>query len=192
MPLSCSSPAAFNEPAAARRRHFGAANVRLARIVWYGVMRRYCKRRGKSALPSGSRGGRTRPAKPHRVSRAARLPGGQITTFQRPCPLCLSSPPEKIFCFTEYSDYPISLPSRPTIGAFRNVIQRGAGCGGRGCAFDEWRRPRTAKPCGPGTSTLVSSWREAAPVTVAKEPEHRGDHGVSRKPLRGECRVIPV
>ena len=30
------------------------------------------------------------------------------------------------------------------------------------------------------------------PVTVAKEPEHRGEHGVSRKPLRGECRVIPV
>jgi hypothetical protein len=29
-------------------------------------------------------------------------------------------------------------------------------------------------------------------VTVAKEPEHRGEHGIIRKPLRGECRVIPV
>src|SRR5205807_8806969 len=27
-------------------------------------------------------------------------------------------------------------------------------------------------------------------ATVAKEPGHRGEHGISRKPLRGECRVI--
>ena len=27
---------------------------------------------------------------------------------------------------------------------------------------------------------------------MAKEPEHRGEHGIIRKPLRGECRVIPV
>jgi hypothetical protein len=29
-------------------------------------------------------------------------------------------------------------------------------------------------------------------VTVTKEPEHRGGHVIIRKPLRGECRVIPV
>jgi hypothetical protein len=29
-------------------------------------------------------------------------------------------------------------------------------------------------------------------MTVAKEPGHRGERDISRKPLRGECRVIPV
>jgi hypothetical protein len=34
---------------------------------------------------------------------------------------------------------------------------------------------------------------EAAPsMTVAKEPGRRGEHAISCKPLRGECRVIPV
>ena len=33
--------------------------------------------------------------------------------------------PEKIFFFTEYSDYPILLPSRPTKGALRNVNNAG-------------------------------------------------------------------
>jgi hypothetical protein len=29
-------------------------------------------------------------------------------------------------------------------------------------------------------------------VTVAKKPDHRGEREVSRKPLRGECRVFSV
>ena len=29
-------------------------------------------------------------------------------------------------------------------------------------------------------------------MTVAKKPGRRGEHDISRKPLRGECRVIPV
>jgi hypothetical protein len=29
-------------------------------------------------------------------------------------------------------------------------------------------------------------------MTETKEPELRGEHEISRKPLRGECRVIPV
>jgi hypothetical protein len=33
----------------------------------------------------------------------------------------------------------------------------GTGCGGRSCAFDEWRVRRTAKSCGPDVSTLASS-----------------------------------
>ena len=37
-------------------------------------------------------------------------------------------------------------------------------------AFDEWRRKRTAKTCGPGTPTLVSSSREVTRMTVAKRP----------------------
>jgi hypothetical protein len=27
-------------------------------------------------------------------------------------------------------------------------------------------------------------------MTVAKKPGRRGEHAISRKPLRGECRVI--
>ena len=30
------------------------------------------------------------------------------------------------------------------------------------------------------------------PMTVAKEPGRRGERAISRKPLRRECRVIPV
>ena len=33
---------------------------------------------------------------------------------------------------------------------------------------------------------------EALRMTVAKKPGRRGEHVISRKPLRGECRVIPV
>ena len=48
---------------------------------------------------------------------------------------------------------------------------------------------------------IVWSWRPdagakfsreaiSAKVTVAKEPGHRGERDISRKPLRGECRVF--
>jgi hypothetical protein len=38
-------------------------------------------------------------------------------------------------------------------------------------------------------------WRQVgenkfSPVTVTKKPDRREEHGVSRKPLRGECRVF--
>jgi hypothetical protein len=50
---------------------------------------------------------------------------------------------------------------------------------------------------------IVWSWRPdagvkfsreaiSAKVTGAKEPGPRGERDISRKPLRGECRVIPV
>jgi hypothetical protein len=42
---------------------------------------------------------------------------------------------------------------------------------------------RTAKSCGPDTSTLVSSLREVPQVTVAKEPDRRGELEVSRKTI---------
>jgi hypothetical protein len=59
------------------------------------------------------------------------------------------------------------------------------------------------KTCGSGTPTLVSSFvgvARAQPglryaiihgATVARKPGHRGEHAICRKPLRGECRVIP-
>jgi hypothetical protein len=39
--------------------------------------------------------------------------------------LACQAPFAKIFCFTEYSDYPILPPSRPTKGALRNVNNAG-------------------------------------------------------------------
>ena len=51
---------------------------------------------------------------------------------------------------------------------------------------------RTAKSCGPDTPTLASSLRQHPQATVARKPGHRGERVISRKPLRGECRVIPV
>jgi hypothetical protein len=40
---------------------------------------------------------------------------------------------------------------------------------------------RTAKSCGPGIPTLVSSLRMIEPqATVAKEPGHRGEHEGNR------------
>ena len=62
-----------------------------------------------------------------------------------------------------------------------------------GSALDDGRKKRTAKSCGPDTPTLVSDWRVFLPTTVANKP---GTPGRARrkplKPLRGECRVIPV
>jgi len=79
-------------------------------------------------------------------------------------------------------------------GAARDRHGRGAGCGGRVGAFDEQRRMRTAKSYGPDVSTLASSsWEGSFSwVTVTKKPDRRGEYDISRKPLRGECRVMPV
>ncbi len=48
---------------------------------------------------------------------------------------------------------------------------------------------RTAKSCRSGAPMLASSLREEAQATVSNKPGHRGEREVSRKPLRGECRV---
>ena len=53
-----------------------------------------------------------------------------------------------------------------------------------GGTIDVRARLRTVKSCGSGTSTLVSSRRKTNPqATVAKEPDRRGDHEVSRKTI---------
>jgi len=59
-------------------------------------------------------------------------------------------------------------------------------------APDEGRWKRTAKSCGPDTPMLVSSSRSSARATVAKVQGSPRRSPISRKPLRGECRVIPV
>jgi hypothetical protein len=50
---------------------------------------------------------------------------------------------------------------------------------------------RTAKSCGPGAPMLALSFCgvTSVEVTVAKKPGHRGEHEVSRKPLRRESRI---
>src|SRR5438270_10807936 len=49
---------------------------------------------------------------------------------------------------------------------------------------------RTAKPCGPDAPTLASSWRSNPQATVARKPGHRGELGISRKPLRRQGRIV--
>ena len=66
----------------------------------------------------------------------------------------------------------------------RDRHKRGTGCGGRGCAFDERRVMRTAKPCGPDASVLASSRRSFSAGDGGKKADHRGARAISRKPLR--------
>ena len=78
------------------------------------------------------------------------------------------------------------IPPRPvpTEGR-RDRHERGAGCGGRGCALcDEGRVKRTAKSCGSG----ARSWRQVGRrrlllTTVATELGSPGDHDISRKAI---------
>ncbi len=50
---------------------------------------------------------------------------------------------------------------------------------------------RTAKACGPDPPTLGSSFFEMIEkATEANKPGLRGEHAISRKPLRRECRAI--
>jgi hypothetical protein len=71
------------------------------------------------------------------------------------CPVLLT----KIFRFRRRANH-IYNSRRPV--PQRGVAQRherGAGCGGRGCAFGRRALRRTEKSCGPDTPTLVSSLR---------------------------------
>src|ERR1700716_2337429 len=45
------------------------------------------------------------------------------------------------------------------------------------------RRLWAAERCGPDVSTLASSRREEAQMTVTNKPDHRGEHGISRKTI---------
>jgi hypothetical protein len=87
------------------------------------------------------------------------------------------------------------LPSRPTQRGGSRRHGRGAGCGGRGGALDGRCLQRMAKTCGPDTPTLVSSWRATAD-DGGKKADHRGERGISRKPLRagmsGDFRWLAV
>ena len=114
---------------------------------------------------------------------AGNLPDGQITARPR---LRYVQPLVK-----KYSGFPkpqISLylsPSRPTQrGVSRTSRDVGAGCGGRSGNADDVASLRTAKTCGPDTPTLVSSLRSNPRNDGGKKADHRGERGISRKPLR--------
>src|ERR1700731_965255 len=89
----------------------------------------------------------------------------------------------------KYSDFPktqitfITLAVLSHRGAARDRHGRGTGCGGRIGAFDEQRRMRTVKSCGPDAPTLASSGRSNPPMTVTKKPGHRGEYEISRKTI---------
>jgi hypothetical protein len=88
-------------------------------------------------------------------------------------------------------DQGITFPAPPSRLTYPDRQRRGAGCGGRGCAFDERRVMRTAKSCGPDTPTLVSSCAGfIRAATVATKPGHRGEREISRKTIaqgRPDC-----
>src|SRR6266403_3246516 len=98
-----------------------------------------------------------------------------------------ASPPTQIRC--------ISKPSRPDRGALRTSRNAGRDAVDAAASGEQQRAgrmmlQRTAKSCGSDAPMLASSLREEAQATVSNKPGHRGEREVSRKPLRGECRVI--
>jgi hypothetical protein len=82
------------------------------------------------------------------------------------------APFEKIFCFSEITNHPITPAVHPTEGRIAIVTDAGLDVMDAGCASDESADLRTAKACGPDTSVLVSSWREEnfSLMTVARKP----------------------
>ena len=96
--------------------------------------------------------------------------------------LCLTLDPNQL--------YVAAIPSHIE-GRFANVTNAGRAAVDVRGAPDEGAVLRTAKPRGPDASVLASS-RRISVGDGGKKADHRGDRGVSRKPLRRECRVIPV
>ena len=104
------------------------------------------------------------------------------------CPALL----RKIFRFRSRANQFFSLAVSPDErGGSRSSRTRGGMQWTRKLAQDEREPTRTAKPCGPDAPTLASSSWEASfsGATVARKPGHRGEHEISRKPLRRESRI---
>src|SRR5580698_1263089 len=117
-------------------------------------------------------------------------PTGSLADFAS-SPFC-----KNILVFRRPKSVVYLSPSRPTQRGGSRRHGRGAGCGGRGGALDGRCLQRTAKTCGPDTPTLVSSWRINPRNDCGKKADHRGEHGISRKPLRagmsGDFRWLAV
>jgi hypothetical protein len=119
---------------------------------------------------------------------ATRRANQSVHRFCRPAPF------EKIFWFSEVANHFIStaVPSQ-TEGRLAIVTNAGrdavdalalltnsAGCGRQNRVVLTPRRRRQV--CG----------KRFPQATVTRKPDRRGEYDISRKPLRGECRVIPV
>jgi hypothetical protein len=83
-----------------------------------------------------------------------------------------------------------NLMMRGTQGALRDRHERWVREAMDAAGVERRATPaRTAKACGPGAPTLASSFAgSSCEATVAKEPGHRGEHEISCKPPRRECR----
>jgi hypothetical protein len=120
------------------------------------------------------------------------LPDGQITRIH------VQPSREKYFaCAVGQITATSSRRPAPERGAYAQSPRTlGAGRDGRVGVARRAIQARTAKSCGPGIPTLMSSLRMIAPqATVAKEPGHRGEHEISRKTIaRGmpECFGVPA
>jgi hypothetical protein len=100
---------------------------------------------------------------------------------------------QKYFCFAETKSRLYSPCPVPLEGRFAIVTNAGRDAVDADGASDEGTR------CGRRSRVVLTPrrWcqvrgRQLSRMTVAKEPVHRGERAISRKPLRGECRVIPV
>src|SRR3984893_18827673 len=69
---------------------------------------------------------------------------------------------------------------RGALAIVTNAGRDGLDAGG---ATDERTDGRTAKTCGPDAPTLASSWRINPHNDGGKKADHRGERGISRKPL---------
>jgi hypothetical protein len=100
----------------------------------------------------------------------------------------------KIFPFCSRANQFIPVPSHPVRGAARDRHERAVGCDGRRWRARRTRRKRTAKSCGSGAAVLALSPRGAKLLEGdgGKRAVLRGEHEVSRKPLRREGRSVPA
>ena len=103
--------------------------------------------------------------------------------------ICRSS-----FCFSEYANYPISTPSRPTKGALRNVNNAGRDAVDANGAFKTWAPDADGQVVWFWHLDAGVKFAEATPqATETNKPELRGDHEAAVKTIRvRECRVSPV
>src|ERR1700733_1994698 len=113
-----------------------------------------------------------------------------------PCvrPACLSSPSRKnILIVRKFGlSYIRSCPAPPK-GAYHDRRETRGGMwwtleAPKTRAFFSGRRNRVVLSPRRWCQACAKARRRRWP----KSPEHRGERGISRKPLRGECRVIPV
>jgi hypothetical protein len=99
------------------------------------------------------------------------------------CPSCYSAAPSPA-CRTTPKHFTFDAIPRPRRGTFRDRHERWArdAMDAFG-AQDERTGKRTAKPCGPGIPTLMSSLQVTLQTTETTKPGLRGEHGISRKTI---------